>query len=316
VPGEDGGEFASGKLAEHIAGRLKRENRDLYPHTALVEPGSTAEALLSELERATEDDDRLEGELADTTAARMIRKPAATSNVGGAVSDLATFAVGLTERNVEISEAQALVKIARSIYNERAPYNALIFGATNRGKTGFAALWAELWKELLELKYGADDGLIVSNMKAPFVDELVRDFPSWRDLVLGDAEYVASNGELGEPPEIPRSTPVWWHFDECSTHLDARTKSAEVSELYLPAVKLFAKAGVDAVHLGHSTLDIYKDLRRNQIATEVVVKTGLKTAEVYEHATEQPTELKYVLEEIPETSYSYDPDDYSPWSWE
>jgi hypothetical protein len=30
---------------------------------------------------------------------------------------------------------------------------------------------------------------------------------------------------------------------------------------------------------------------------------------------EQGVDLKHVLEEIPETSIGYDPDDYSPWSW-
>lgn len=63
-------------------------------------------------------------------------------------------------------------------------------------------------------------------------------------------------------------------------------------------------------------MDVYADLRRDQIATEVVVKTNLKVANVYEHATEFPTDLKYQLLEIPETTWEYDPDDYSPWSWE
>jgi len=29
---------------------------------------------------------------------------------------------------------------------------------------------------------------------------------------------------------------------------------------------------------------------------------------------DQGADLKYVLEEIPETSIGYDPDDYSPWA--
>lgn len=46
-------------------------------------------------------------------------------------------------------------------------------------------------------------------------------------------------------------------------------------------------------------------------------KTGLETANVFEAMVDdQGANLKYVLEEIPATSIEYDPDDYSPWSWE
>lgn len=52
-----------------------------------------------------------------------------------------------------------------------------------------------------------------------------------------------------------------------------------MSTQYLPLVKRCAKVRVDAVHLGHSGMDIYEDVRRSQITTEFVFKTALKTAE-------------------------------------
>lgn len=311
--GDGDGAYSSAKLREFVLGRVK-QNEDLHQHTGLVDPEGRAGELLSFFESL--DLGREYGKPTnELTASRMVRRTAATRHVGASVSDVPAYAVGMTDQSVEISESQALVMIATAILNEMAPYIGLIFGAPNKGKTGFAALWAELWRELTALKYDAEEGVVVSNVDAPFVDKRITDFEEWQRNLFGDQTFVKSNGEAGEPPLIDSGKPVWWHFDEASTHLDARTKSTEVSEQYLPMVKRFAKVNVDAVHIGHSTLDVYKDLRRNNIATEVVVKTGLKEAEVFEHATDTPTDLKYVLEGIPETSYDYNPNDYSPWEW-
>lgn len=49
--------------------------------------------------------------------------------------------------------------------------------------------------------------------------------------------------------------------------------SAPVSSKYLPSVKRFAEFRIDAFHIGHSTMDVYADFGRDQIATEVVEKT-------------------------------------------
>jgi hypothetical protein len=72
--------------------------------------------------------------------AQVLRRRAATEYIGTQIPDVASFAVGLTDRDVEVSEAQALAKIAKSIVNEGAPYSSLIFGGMNTGKTGFAGL--------------------------------------------------------------------------------------------------------------------------------------------------------------------------------
>jgi hypothetical protein len=311
--------FNSAKLREFVQDELQaKENNDLYPHTGIVEPGSTTEELLSFVESVYEPSDReLPPRFENTRMAQVLRRRAATEYIGDQIPDVASFAVGLTDRDVEVSEAQALAKIAKSIVNEGAPYSSLIFGGMNTGKTGFAGLWLELWRELVPLKYGTEEYVVVTNMRTlEGADHVVTDIERFRELVFGDEEFLETGGSEGEPPEIPRETPVWWHFDECSTHLDARTNAHEVSQQYLPLVKRFAKVRVDAVHLGHSGMDIYKDMRRSQVTTEFVFKTELKTAEVYDRMVdEQGVDLKYVLEEIPETTIEYDPDDYSPWSW-
>lgn len=313
------GAFSAAKLREYVEGEVK-ENNELYPHTGLVEPGSESSELLSFMESIYDSKDReLPASLSESRAGSVLRRKASTDRVGGSVSDLPSYAVGLTETDVDISDSQAVARIFNSMLNEKAPYSAVLFGGMNKGKTGFAALWLELWKELVPLKYpDADDYKILTNMRTlDAADEVVTHIDDLKRLVFGNDEYIKSGGERGDPPEIDPATPVWWHFDECSTHLDARTMGWEVPNLYLPLVKRFAKVNVDAVHIGHSGMDIHADMRRSHITTEFVFKTGLKTANVYESMMEdEGTDLKYLLERIPETTLDYDPDDYSPFSWE
>lgn len=317
--GDDGGAFANAKLRDYVQG-LIRENVDLYPHTGLALPGSDSSELLSFMESIYEPDGDggMPGSFAESKAGTVLRKKAATDRIGGAVDDLPSFAVGLTESQVDISQIQAYSKIATSILNEGAPYSALIFGGMNRGKTGFASLWLEIWKELVPMKYGTTESYVLTNMRTlDAADYVVTDVTEFKRLCFGDDAYIESGGERGEPPVLDPGIPKWWHFDECSTHLDARTMSSQVSRLYLPLVKRFAKVRLDAVHLGHSGMDIYADMRRSHLTTEFVFKTALKEAEVYGSMFEDAgTDLKYVLQEIPETSISYDPDDYSPFSWQ
>lgn len=316
--GDDGGSFAAAKLRDYIEGEIK-ENRDLYPHAGLVEPGSEVSELLSFVESVydpTEYD--VPSSFVESRAGSVLRRKAATDRVGGSVEDLPSFAVGLTESDVDISQIQAFSKIASSILNESAPYSGVLFGGMNKGKTAFAGLWLEIWKELVPLKYGVEDCVVLTNMRTlECADHVVTDIETLRRLAFGDEMYINTGGEKGTPPEIDPEIPKWWHFDECSTHLDARTKGWEVPNLYLPLVKRFAKVNLDAVHLGHSGMDIHADMRRGHISTEFVFKTGLKTANVYEDMTEdEGSSLKYVLKEIPNTGIEYDPDDYSPFSWE
>lgn len=166
-------------------------------------------------------------------------------------------------------------------------------------------------------RYGIDESVVLTNMQTfEAADHVVTDIGEFKRLAFGDDDYIDSGGVEGEPPEISPEVPKWWHVDECSTHLDARSNRREVENQYLPLVKRFAKVNMDAVQLGHSGMDIHADFLRATITTEFIFKTGVKTAAVYESMIEdQGASLKYVLKEIPETSVGYDPDDYSPWQW-
>lgn len=316
---DETGSFAAAKLRDYVQGEIKK-NEDLLPHTGLVEPGTEASELLGFLETIYDSRNYdVPEEFGESRAGSVLRKIAATDRVGGSVQDMPSFAVGLTESEVDISESQAFAKVAGALLNENAPYSALVFGGMNKGKTGFAGLWLEIWKELVPLKYGEDapEPVVLTNMRTlDAADYVVHGIEDLKRLAFGDDEFIDSGGDSGSPPEISDEVPKWWHFDECSTHLDARTKSWEVSNEYLPLVKRFAKVNMDAIHIGHSGMDIHADMRRSTITTEFIFKTGVKTANVFESMFEdQGSDLKYVLQEVPDTTVEYSPDDYSPFSW-
>jgi len=311
--------FASAKLRDFVRGEV-RENRDLYPHTGLVEPGSETAELLSFMESVYDasDGDELPARLEDSRAGRTLRRIAATDRVGGAVEDLPSFAVGITETEVDISPARVFSKLQSSLLNNHAPWIGVFFGPPNTGKTSLALLYLEVWREMVGLKYDREDPLILSNSSTiEAVDHVVTDVSEFRRLLFGDDEYFETNGRHGTPPEIEQERPVYWLFDECSTHMDARTSRREVAHQYTPLVKRFAKVRVDAAHIGHSGMDIHPELRRSTIATEFLFKWRKQVADVYVSMHEdQGVDKKYRLEGIPDTTIGYDRDDFAPWSWD
>ena len=311
--------YSAAKLREFVLGNVGT-NEDLYHHTAIVEPGSNADRLLSYMESiySPGTDDDLPARLRNTRAGSDLRRAAATSHVGRHVEDLPAYASGITDQAVEISAAGAFGQIQRSLVNNHAPYLSVMFGAPNAGKTTLAALYLELWLELAELKYGVDETVVVSNSETfPYVDHVCQSASKFVRLFFGSDEWFESNGNQGDAPEIHPDTPTFWIFDEASTHLDARTNSYQVAEQYTPYLKRFAKINTDAIHIGHSGYDIHAELRRDTLMTEFLFKRGKKTADVYASMNEDKgADLKYTLEDIPLSGRQPDPDDFAPWSWE
>jgi len=310
--------YSAAKLREFVQHRLK-DNEDLYHHTGIVKPDSNAQEMLSFLEGIYDGRGDLPAEFKDTSVAQTLRRSAASRHVGREVEDVPAYAVGVTEKDVDISAARAFSQIQASIINNGAPYTAVFFGGMNLGKTSSSLVYAELWKELADLKYDSRaEPVVISNAASLGVaDYCAQSIDEFRSLLFGSDEWFESDGETGTPPEIDPARPVLWIFDECSTHLDARTHSYEVANHYTPLLKRFAKVNTDAIHIGHSGLDVHKELRRATIITEFIFKTELTTAEVYEDmAEDQGNTLKYELTGLPDTTVSYDPDDFAPWSWE
>lgn len=315
MPNED---YVSAKYREFVRGEL-RDNDVVYRHSAVVEPGSTASELLSFMSGIydPEADDALPSQFEETEAATLLRRGSATDHLGRHVADPPSAAIGITENDPSLSSHQAFSKVQTSLYNHRAPYIGVMFGSPNSGKTNFAGTYLELWRDLVPMKYDTDDYVIISNLRTlEAADYYIDHWTDFRNFVFGSEEYFNTGGQKGDPPHIDPETPKFWLFDECSTHLDARTFRRQVAKHYTPLVKRFAKVNVDAMHIAHSGLDVHPELRRHTIATEFIFKRELTEADVYEKMNEdEGTEHKYRLTDIPPTTLSYDPDDFSPWQW-
>jgi hypothetical protein len=109
-------------------------------------------------------------------------------------------------------------------------------------------------------------------------------------------------------------------IDEGSTHFDARTNSREVSAQWTPAVKRFSKIGVSLVAVvGHTGKDIHPEHKR--LTNLAVRKPAAEVAEFYgswDADDDEPGDMLFggPVEDIQKTSWSYDPDEASPWSWD
>lgn len=311
-------DLVSAKLGDYVDGEIA-ENDDLYPHTGVVEPDSQSSELLSFMEsiyNPSQDDD-LPPRLHETQPAEIIRKQNATDHVGRNIPDVPSFTTGVTDRDASLESHEAFSRINNALYNNQAPYIGVMFGSPNTGKTSLGLTYLQLWRDLVPLKYDTEEFVILSNLRSLSVaDHYVDDYETFRSLLFGDQTYFETGGAKGTPPQIDPSIPVFWLFDECSTHLDARTHRHDVAKHYTPLVKRFAKVNVDAIHIAHSGLDIHPELRRHTISTEFCFKRDLDECDVYNKMNDdEGTDKKYRLENIPDTSLAYDPDDFSPWRW-
>lgn len=303
--------YADAKFREWLEDELDGKPSRAPRHTGLVEPGSRADQLLSFMHS------ELGPDYLDHNAAQAVLDHASSEYLGNAVQDKTAAAVGITEPDDDFADAKVVTKMTASIHNNGAPYLADVFGGPNTGKTTFVQLLAEMWYRLAPMKYGNErEPVLVSNS-----DTLTERFPGNSSEVYGSSrlqKLVFANDGKDWNPEIPQETPVLLVLDEASTHLDARTNSREVSVEYLPLIKRAAKVNVDVVHIAHSGMDIYKELRRSNLMTEFIIKRAKTRAEVYTRMDEgKGRDLSYALDNIPlPDAKPVDPDDYAPWAWD
>lgn len=295
---DDNTAFSSAKLREFVDGQIK-ENRDLYPHTGLVEPGSDASEMLSFLESIYDGgpDDSLPARFSETKVGKVLRRKAATDRVGGAVRDLSSYAVGITDHELEGDEMLLVVRLLEQLENHGAPAFVVGSGNPNTGKTNTMSLLAEL------RRYVMDEYLVLSNS------------PTWE---LTDIE-VTSCHDLAVALLDNRETSKFVLIDESSTHFDARTYRREIAAQWTPLAKRFAKVGVDVCgNVIHSGKDFHPEAKR--LATLAYWKERPDEAEFF---GEWPADLDHPVDRLfggsvtnlEPTSAEYDPDDSAPWKW-
>jgi hypothetical protein len=171
-------------------------------------------------------------------------------------------------------------------------------GLPETGKTNTSFLIARLWQ------HDNPDGLLVTNV---------------RSLKIADA-HVTGMLELVEyltRPDVV-DVPVLLIVDEGSTHFDARRNRREVEMQWSPLAKRFAKLSVDSIVIGHTLTDLHPEALR--LGTLFLFKGEKTSAELYgtldpsDRIFSDPVAMIEPVEEFP--ARWYDPDDWSPWSWD
>jgi hypothetical protein len=304
MPDYDDNLLNAAKLREQIRGDLQGDDR-LLGHTGMITDAQDRQ-VLSFLESAVDTDDLdLDARLpqfADTDLGAAISEVLLTNEVTDAVVEAnptrVSYAVGLTEQDLDGSAMRLPMLLNDQLENNDAPAFIVGAGNPNTGKTNTMSLLAEI------RRYALDEYLIISNTR------------SWE---LADVT-VTSAHDLAVALLEHRDVPKFVMIDEASTHFDARTFRREVATQWTPLAKRFAKIGVDACGLiGHTGKDLHPESKR--MATLAYYKTQKTVAEFYDRwpaDADYPTDeiVSGSIEELEPTGADYNPNDAAPWSWD
>lgn len=164
-------------------------------------------------------------------------------------------------------------------------------GDMGSGKTDFAAFEGELWK------LNHPNGVILSNIES-----------------LKQATTIQTQDELDEWLEENPDTPYFFIFDEANKHASGTGDSTAVEDQLYPLVTFIRKNDGNLIIIGHNSKDIHKWVRE---LCDFVEKTSKKTAHFYNSVGDDgaPEGRFKTLRNIPKTSFGYDTNEVSDWSW-
>jgi len=279
------GQTTKESKVEPWAGMIQREDEDLF-------------LALSEAFRG-------HGSFETTNVYERLLRASATRNAARAIrqDDHATLFnfVGETGDKRDLSGVQTLRKLQDSI--SRPAYVAYIFGAMGNGKTDFALLLSELWRDAKTQK--GYDVELASNVKTWERGETIRrydDFLDWLEV------------EEGDDFEDKRRLFI---FDEASSHASGYSEDAQDARRMGKLVNVIRKKMASIIIIGHTGKDVHPDIRRK--ATHFIKKESLKEAIISTPETDSEgkmsPETEFKLKDVPPTSEVFRTDEESRWSW-
>lgn len=286
--------LTAAKLAEQLAGDAVGKF-DAHPFAGSLPPGDDAGTM--GFVQAVAADDDLEGtSLIDETLKTLQSESLSESLRNPDPMVMGHFA-GINDSSLDGSHVMAHAAITEAIAGDESLTTVTTAGVPNSGKTNTTLLLVQLAK----LAY--DDMMFISNVPNTGADEVVY---SMYDLMT----------VLLENRDRPKAVLI----DEGSTHFDARTNSRDVSAQWSPAVKRFSKIGVKlCAVIAHTGKDVHPEHKR--LTNLAVFKSAPDEAEFFESwdaDSDAPEGSLFggPVEDIEKTSWDYDPDEASPWSWD
>lgn len=300
------------ELREYAGGRLDVDHQDVSPVSVLVKDPDLRDSLIFAEQTYQRSKSPGEPPFWSLSWVRDMLRPEASSTLTDAVENgklsVMEYITGLPEWENDVSGLQTVRKLEDWLVHSEQCRLIYLAGLMGRGKTDWSLSMLEtvdwVFRRLREQGAEAPTPRFAANFAVSTgsddVDCLHID--NYDDLV----EWAAQGSSDDE---------LWFIFDEASTELTAQSgKNAQkVARVFAPFVKKMRKSGVNLVVVGHDRGDVHAAIRS---IADFVDKTGLKTASVYGGIEDrEPTDHKFDLSHIPETSWEYDTDDVAEWSW-
>ncbi|OKY77468.1 MAG: putative ATPase AAA+ superfamily [Candidatus Methanohalarchaeum thermophilum] len=162
------------------------------------------------------------------------------------------------------------------------------------GKTDFALLLAELWKQNKNGKIGSN----IESFKQK--DRSIKSFPQLKKWINKNQENITNK---------------LFVFDEASQYATGQGKKGYLTQKYFgKLLREFRKKQTTLIIIGHTGKDIHPDIRSN--VDDIIEKTSKKKAKIWNTLKNgEPKELQTTLKNIPKTTFKYNTKEITKWKW-
>lgn len=311
--------YTAAGAVEWRDGHLKRENDRAHAHAGTIRDAKVARALSIREEfhkpELWERPDLAPGQAKDLRQNRQILRMEGTETFTGALDsgDMATLRhfYGDPDQRADISGIKAMDRV-KGLLDGPAPI-IYIYAPPGAGKTNFALLLAQLWKN-----QQAGDALLASNVKTlqesdRWVDQDGRVRDGWLANYGDLDEWLKQDGSVLDGNAVPKLF-VW---DEVSSSGSGVGEQGYTMRTKMgPLLFKIRKYGGAIIIIGHDPKSVAPLVR--ELAT-IIVKEDLKTATVGDRITDdgrlRGTRGK-PIEGIPATDLRYNDKEPTSWSWD
>jgi len=304
---------------------IERGTEKMHGHTGLLDPIKDEDRidllnyLAVEWHRIRKYNKDLPVKFKDSKVYRTVLKNRTTKYVSKGIKEgdigVLKRISGRKVKDTDLSGLKTLKKLKDRFRSDI--YIAYLAGQMGKGKTDFALLMSEIFKEEC-------NGLIGSNIRSfKEKDRLVESFEELEGW-LEDGTYKGRPKQLKGLPIVDawvqkriqrKGRKKLFIFDEASSHASGYDKdSGKVERQFSELLKKFRKYDASLIIIGHTGKDVHPDIRR--LVDDYIVKKGKKRAVFYDSVAEgRGRGKKLSVSGIPKTNFSYDTKEVTEWRW-